>query len=265
MGPDRDAGVEPTQVTWATGGDGANGGMATGVPASTSGTGDPPTIELPAVPAGPGPRAGGGRENRSRRQERRREERDRRQLAEEREQLEQERERLALERRRREREPRSHRGLQRAIWVAAVALILAVGALVATELHTWHVFDSSSASPDTGAHHEASTERPSATLDPVSIQGYSAAYNVTAETFSVTVSTDRPTWVEARSGATGPTLFAGELPAGAVKPLQANGPLWVQVGAGGSTLVVKAEGKVIGTLRPLLAPWEVSFTPTGSP
>jgi hypothetical protein len=137
-----------------------------------------------------------------------------------------------------------------------------VGALVATEVHTWHVFNS--ASPASGSATQHSTdEAASATLKPVSVQGYSAAYEVTASSFSVTVSTDRPTWVEARAGSAGATLYAGELPAGSSKELSVSGPLWLQIGAGGSTLLVRTEGKTIGTLRPLLAPWQATFTPSG--
>jgi cytoskeletal protein RodZ len=178
----------------------------------------------------------------------------------EREQLDQERE--ERERRARHRQARPHRGLKGAVWIAAVALLLAVGALVATELHTWHVFNTGAASSASGSQHHSSDKAPSATLQPVSTGDYSAAYNVTAQSFSVTVSTDRPTWVEAAASATGPPTFAAELPAGATKQLQADGPIWLDIGAGGSTVVVRAEGKVIGTLRPALAPWQVSFTPT---
>jgi hypothetical protein len=142
-----------------------------------------------------------------------------------------------------------------------VALILAVGALVATEVHTWHVFNSGSAAPGSTDQHP-SDEVPPAALKPVNVQGYSAAYEVTASSFSVTVSTDRPTWVEARAGSAGSTIYAGELPAGSSKQLSVSGPLWLQVGAGGSTLVVRTGGAVIGTLRPLLAPWQVTFTPS---
>jgi hypothetical protein len=188
--------------------------------------------------------------------------RDRRRLEQEREQQEQERERQERERRRQERKLHSHRGLKRAIWATAAALILAVGALVATEVHTWHVFDSGSAAPGSADQHPADRAAP-ATLKPVSVQGYSAAYEVTASSFSVTVSTDRPTWLEARAGSAGATLYAGELPAGSSKQLSTSGPLWLQIGAGGSTLVVRTGGTVIGTLRPLLAPWQVTFTPSG--
>jgi hypothetical protein len=271
MGPDRDAGVVPTQVSSATGGDRDGVGLVTGAPALPD-QADPPTLQLPTVPGGPERRAGGSRDDRRRHPERRQQGRDRREqardrrrLEQEREQQEQERERQERERRRRERKARSHRGLKRAIWAAAAALILAVGALVATEVHTWHVFSSGTAAPGSADQHPSQAAAPAA-LKPVSVQDYSAAYEVTASSFSVTVSTDRPTWVEGRAGSTGPTLYAGELPAGSSKQLSvSSGPLWLQVGAGGSTLVVRTGGKVIGTLRPLLAPWQVTFTPTGTP
>jgi hypothetical protein len=145
-----------------------------------------------------------------------------------------------------------------------VALILAVGALVATDVHPWHLFNTTSANAASDTHHRPSSTAVPVALKPVSVGGYIATYDVTAPTFSVTVSTDRPTWVEAGASANGPATFAGELAAGATKQLQANGPLWLQVGAGGTTVVVKAEGKVIGTLQPALAPWQATFTPTQS-
>lgn len=146
-----------------------------------------------------------------------------------------------------------------------MALILAVGALVATDVHPWHLFNTTSANAASGRQHRSPNHpAASAALEPVSVGSYVAAYDVPSPTFSVTVSTDRPTWVEAGAGSTGPSTFAAELPAGATKLLQANGPLWLEVGAGGTTVVVRAEGKVIGTLRPALAPWQATFTPTES-
>lgn len=236
MGPDRDAGVVPTQLHGAVGGNGADGRPAAVAPLAISADGDPPTLPLPPVPAGPGPRPRPSRDGEPRRGER-------------------------PSGPRRARPPR---GLKRAIWATVVALILAIGALVATELHPWHPFNTRPANAASGVPHQTTTTVPSAKLEPLSNASYSASYDVTSQSFSVTVATDRPTWVEARAGATGPQIFAGELPAGATKQVQASGPLWVQVGAGGSTLTVEAEGKVIGTLRPALAPWAVTFTPMQS-
>ncbi|MBO0713191.1 MAG: hypothetical protein J2O39_05850 [Acidimicrobiales bacterium] len=223
----------PTQLHRAVGSSEAEGSPVSGAPAAISADGDPPTLKLPPVPAGHGPHPGRSRDL----------------------------EPVRREHRSRRRRARRHRGLKRAIWATTVALILAIGALVATDVHPWHLFNNTATNAASGKQHRSQAKATSA-LKPVSVGGYIATYNVTSQSFSVTVSTDRPTWVEARAGASGPTTFAAELPAGATKQLQSNGPLWIEVGAGGTTLVVHAGGKVIGTLHPTLAPWQATFTPT---
>jgi hypothetical protein len=222
MGPEQEAG--PAR-TWR-GGAGERNGTGLPPPAAfpTSIERDPPTLPLPPV----APQAGGPAHRR----------RDRSRAR-----------------------PRPYRGLRRAVWAAATALAVAVAALVATELHTWHVFDAGSAVPTVPARSGSGqvTTGPAA-LKPISIGPSSAAYAVGTASFSVTVSTDRLTWVEARAGSSGATLFAGEVPAGGQKLLVAHGTLWLQVGAGGSTLVVRSGHRLLGTLHPLVAPWQVTFT-----
>lgn len=236
MGPDRDAGVVPTQLNRAVGGNEADVRPVSGVPAGISTDGDPPTLPLPTVPGGYGPRPSSDDSEPGRR-----------------------------EHRSSHRRAGQHRGLKRAIWATTVALILAIGALVATDVHPWHLFNTTPANTASAHQHRPASKATSAALEPVSVGSYIATYDVTSSTFSVTLSTDRPTWVEAGASASSQPTFAGELPAGGTKQLQANGPLWVEVGAGGSTLVVQAGGKVIGTLHPALAPWQGTFTPTSTP
>lgn len=219
-----------TQIGRATGGDGSGGRAVAGDRAPAPTEGDPPTLPLPPVPAGPHraasrpqarrPGAPAGRHHRS-----------------------------------------AGVGLRRAVWTATMILVLSVGALVATELHTWRVFNASSPTPS-DAGRQPTTTPAAATLRPVSIGSSSAEYAVSVTSFSVTVSTNRPTWVEARAGSAGRTLFAGVIPAGEQRQLDAQGPLWIKVGAGGSTLVVRSSGRLLGTLHPQVAPWQVTFSPS---
>jgi hypothetical protein len=88
----------------------------------------------------------------------------------------------------------------------------------------------------------------------------SATYPVSAASYEVTVSATGPIWVSATTVATGSTLWAGKLEAGAVQNIQATGPIEVQLGTPAATLTMNQIPVVLPT--PVRTPFVATFQPT---
>ncbi|MHB8295869.1 MAG: hypothetical protein ACYDH5_14855 [Acidimicrobiales bacterium] len=100
----------------------------------------------------------------------------------------------------------------------------------------------------------------SMTLVTLSHQAGSASYAVPYKYYTVSVQTDRPTWLEVAGNTTSPPLYARVMPAGAKKAFTVHGSLTVRIGAGGSLVSVTAGHHRFAPIRPRVAPYDVTFS-----
>jgi hypothetical protein len=84
-------------------------------------------------------------------------------------------------------------------------------------------------------------------------------YTVNASAFGLKIETSRDTWVSIGPVGQNAT-FTGIMNASSVKHLTFSGPTQLQIGAGGSTVVVSANHRT-QTLTPPTAPFNYQFTP----
>jgi hypothetical protein len=145
------------------------------------------------------------------------------------------------------------------LWVAGAALVVLVVALLLTTtgIIGHHAADTpTTTSPATRP--TAPAPASSSFLRAGSTSATAAGYAVAGTSYSVTVSTTGRSWVEI-GPPSGPAKIAQILQAGGTVSLRATGPLAVQIGAGGTSVVVSAGGHH-RTLTPAHAPFTYNFT-----
>ena len=86
-----------------------------------------------------------------------------------------------------------------------------------------------------------------------------ASYSVSASTYSVTVSTNRPSWVELTPSQSSP-VFAEVLEPGTIHRFTESGPIAMQVGAGGTSIEVSAGYQTQSLMAPA-APFTFLLSP----
>lgn len=144
-------------------------------------------------------------------------------------------------------------GLRRTVWLAGAALIAALMALVAvTVTHRAAPARRAGATPATIVSPAVATFRL------ISSGPGQAAYLIPKGGFSVEVSTSRPSWLEVKTD--GNTVFAATVAQPQNKWFPAKGSAALQLGAGGSTVRVRAGQRTIGSIQPSSAPFSLSFT-----
>ncbi len=160
------------------------------------------------------------------------------------------------------RKPRGSLGLRIAVTVAALAVLAAGAALGLVRSGVIHTNTNSDQSgqttvPPTAAH--SGSAHTSSLLTQTDSGAGNANYTVNASTFALTVETTQRTWVSVGPVGQNPT-FASTLDAQSVKHMTVTGPTQLEVGAGGSTVVVSANHRS-QTLNPPSAPFTYQFTP----
>jgi hypothetical protein len=90
----------------------------------------------------------------------------------------------------------------------------------------------------------------------------SATYPVSSASYLVTVTATGPIWVSATTMATGSTLWAGKLEAGAVQNIQATGAIEVQLGTPAATVALNQIPVVFPT--PIRSPFVATFQPAST-
>ncbi|MHB8246144.1 MAG: hypothetical protein ACYDGN_12480 [Acidimicrobiales bacterium] len=135
---------------------------------------------------------------------------------------------------------------------------------------------SSSANPSSSTPTQSST--PASTTAAVAVENpqpaglppKTTAYSVTGtSSYQITVKTTQPTYVQAYDNPngvhTGPPLYAGDVAAGATQTIVANGPVDLQIDAGGATITLLSSGNLIGTVAPpSIVPWDFWFQPASN-
>jgi hypothetical protein len=142
------------------------------------------------------------------------------------------------------------RGLMAAIWATGIAAALAALALIGAS--------DGFIGPGHAAAAHRGTSRPGL-VSMVSSDARQATYRVPEGPFGLTITTDRPTWVQVRS-ASGPAAFGGVLPAGSSRHFDATGSMAVQLGAGGASIDVES-GARHQAVTPSVAPFILVFQP----
>ncbi len=118
--------------------------------------------------------------------------------------------------------------------------------------------------------HRLSTSRslPTSALPPsrapllveLSATAVRANYSVTASTYRVTISANRPSWVEL-SPSGGSPVFAGIVEPGVIRRFTESGSVTVEVGAGGTSIAVSAGSRSQSLMAPA-APYTYLFSPS---
>jgi hypothetical protein len=120
--------------------------------------------------------------------------------------------------------------------------------------------------------HSSTPAQPSVSLteeypQPAGLPAATTAYSVSGtSTYTVLVKATALTYMHANNLVNGqdvsPPLFAGYIQAGQTQTINATGPVDVQVDAGGTTVSVMVNGKVVGTAaKPPYVPWDFWFQP----
>jgi hypothetical protein len=109
--------------------------------------------------------------------------------------------------------------------------------------------------------------RPTPTTQPTQLVALTstsstATYPVTNSNYKVTVTGTGTCWVAVTSSATGSTLWAGEVQAGAVQVVSASGNITVQIGTPEVTMAIDSVPVVLPT--PISAPFVATFQPTAA-
>lgn len=156
---------------------------------------------------------------------------------------------------RRARERRALLGALCGTAIAVVGVAAAFGAREAGLLGRYpgHSGPGSSASPTRGL------TPTSPLLQHTSTGTAQATYTVSASSYKLTLRSDRQSWVRVGT-ATGAPQFAGILTPGTAEHLTVEGPVQVQIGAGGTTVTVSA-GRSSATLTPPSAPYTYQLNP----
>ena len=90
--------------------------------------------------------------------------------------------------------------------------------------------------------------------------GTAATYTVPHTTFQITITGTGSCWVQVGSGATGATVWAGELSAGTVQNVPASGSTTVQFGT--PTLTLQVDGVPVVLPTSLRTPFVATFSPS---
>jgi len=151
------------------------------------------------------------------------------------------------------------RALRRSLWLTAMCLVGASAALGAVHAgvvgHPGGPLSSASRSPATTTVLQNRTSF----LTELSATASQAKYSVNARTYRVTISADRPSWVEL--GVTGSSpIFAAIVEPRAVHNFTEVGPMNVQVGAGGTNIAVSAGNQSQSLMTPV-APYTYVLSP----
>jgi hypothetical protein len=159
--------------------------------------------------------------------------------------------------------PRGSLGLRIAVAVTALAVVAAATALGLVRAGVIHTGANSNQSGHAAVPPAATHQGPAHTsslLTQTDSGAGNANFTVNASTFALNIETSRRTWVSVGPVGQNPT-FAGILDASSSKHLSAPGPTQLEIGAGGSTVVVTANHKS-QTLTPPSAPFTYQFTPS---
>ncbi|HEV2369467.1 MAG TPA: RodZ domain-containing protein [Acidimicrobiales bacterium] len=94
-------------------------------------------------------------------------------------------------------------------------------------------------------------------LEPVASTQSTADYRVASPTYRITVAARYPCWVEVRAGAS--VLFAAVMTAGSSRSFSVSGRTNVEMGSGGGSVTVDADGQA-QQVAPPSAPYTLTFS-----
>jgi len=157
------------------------------------------------------------------------------------------------------RDARPARVLRGAIWLTAAALVAVSGALATVQGGVFGHSGGYRVSASTSLSTSAVPQSRARLLTALSASADQASYSVTASTYRVTISANRPSWVEL-SPSGGSPVFAGIVEPGAVSSFIESRSVRVQVGAGGTSIAV-SEGDRSLTLMAPVAPYTYLLSP----
>jgi hypothetical protein len=155
------------------------------------------------------------------------------------------------------------RGLRIAVVVAALAVAAAGAALALVETGVISTTGSTggrtAAPPVTPSRHSTGAHKTSL-LTPTGLGATSATYTVDAPAYGLTIATTTGrSWVSVGVVGQKP-IFAGILPPNSSQKVTILGPAQLQIGAGGTSVVVSSNRRT-QTLKPPFAPFSYQFTP----
>ena len=156
--------------------------------------------------------------------------------------------------------PKGSLGLRIAVIVLAWIVLVAAAALGLLESGLMHLHTGPSSG--SGQSGQGATQAPASNsplLSQTSTGAGSAAYSVNAKAFALDIQTTRPTWVSIGIVGQNP-IYAGVLSPGSSKRQVFLGPAQLEVGAGGSSVIVSA-GQKTQTISPPSAPFTYQFQP----